>query len=460
MRHLVFGLVMALLLSSSSALASQSSTMAFVTDSATIPGTLLLVNVASGQSPVPVSVGSAPFGVAVLPDGSRVYVSNRGFGSCRTSPNGTISVIYADGTLKTTIPVQKMPMGVAAGPDGRVYVANNCSHSLSVINTANEMVDMTVSLMKYGSLSPRGVAANPIATMPYVYVTNRGSDDLAVVNTNDWSVVRITGIGNDPFGVAVAKDGKTIYVALEGDGKLAVVNAITLLVDARIDVGPFGSNTGPTGVAVGRDGRVYVTNTESNSVWVVDLTKNPVTSVSKGVGAKPVGVAVSPDGSRVYVANSMSASLSVISTSDGRVLDPIELPGSTPFAFGNYVWGPTAIPVAIDIKPGSNQNTINLGSHGVTPVAILSSSVFNAPVLVNPATVTLAGAPVQLKGDGVTAVVEERDVNGDGFVDLVVHVQTDAMVVPQGETAVVLEGKTWTGDDIRGEGTVRIVPGK
>jgi len=142
------------------------------------------------------------------------------------------------------------------------------------------------------------------------------------------------------------------------------------------------------------------------------------------------------------------------------VLDPIELPGSTPFAFGNYVWGPTAIPVAIDIKPGSNQNTINLGSHGVTPVAILSSSVFNAPVLVNPATVTLAGAPVQLKGDGVTAVVEERDVNGDGFVDLVVHVQTDAMVVPQGETAVVLEGKTWTGDDIRGEGTVRIVPGK
>src|SRR5437867_625113 len=170
MRHLVFGLVMALLLSSSSALASQSSTMAFVTDSATIPGTLLLVNLASGQSPVPVSVGSAPF----------------------------------------------------------------------------------------------GVAANPIATMPYVYVTNRGSDDLAVVNTNDWSVVRITGIGNDPFGVAVAKDGKTIYVALEGDGKLAVVNAITLLVD-RIDVGPFGSNTGPTGAAVGRDGRVCVVKRERNS---------------------------------------------------------------------------------------------------------------------------------------------------------------------------------------------------
>src|SRR5437667_11243798 len=131
MRHLVFGLVMALLLSSSSALASQSSTMAFVTDSAS--NALLPINLTSVQPSVPVSVGSAPFGVAVLPDGSRVYVSNRGFGSCRTSSNGTISVIYADGTLKTTIPVQKMPMGVAAGPDGRVYVANHCRHTLSAL---------------------------------------------------------------------------------------------------------------------------------------------------------------------------------------------------------------------------------------------------------------------------------------------------------------------------------------
>lgn len=460
MRHLVFGLVMALLLSSSSALASQSSTMAFVTDSAS--NALLPINLTSVQPSVPISVGAAPFGVAVLPDGSRVYVSNRGFS---TRLNSTVSVIaVADGSVKTTITVGRMPMGVAADSQGRyVYVANNLSHSLTVIATATDTVFTTVPLNNpdgTGSFSPRGVAVNPNPGMPYVYVTNRSSDDLAIVNTTDWSVERVGGIGTDPYGVAVAKDGKTVYVALEGDGKLALVDAVSHQV-AKIDVGPAGLNSGPTGVAVGRDGKVYVTNTESANLWVVDPANvDPAKrSVPVYVGGKPVGVSVSPDGSHVYVANSTGASLFVLSTASNQV-STISLPGSNPIAFGIFVLGPTAIAVAIDIKPGSNQKTINLGSHGVTSVAILSTSTFSAPALVNPATVTLAGAPVQLKGDGVTAVIEERDVNGDGFVDLVVHVQTDAMVVPQGETAVVLEGKTWTGDDIRGEGTVRIVPGR
>jgi len=388
-----------------------------------------------------------------------VYVSNRGF---NLRANGSISVItVANGSLKTTIPVGRMPMGVAAGPGGSsVYVVNNSSHSLSVIDTATDTVVKIIPLFVdgSGSLFPRGVVANPDPGKPYVYVTNRGSGDLAIVNTTDWSVRRVLGIGIDPYGVAVARDGKTVYVALEGEGKLALIDAFTLQVDpVKVDVGPIGSNSGPTGVAVGRDGKVYVTNTQSNSVWVVDPVNK--TSVSVAVGGRPVGVSVSPDGSRVYVANSMGGSLSVISTAS-NVVDTLPLPGSNPIAFGNFVWGPTAIPVAIDIKPGSGQNTINLGSHGVTPVAILSTSTFDAPVRVNPATVTLAGAPVQLKGDGVTPVIEERDVNGDGFVDLVVHIQTDAMVVPQGETTVVLEGKTWDNESIRGEATVRIVPGK
>src|SRR5205085_3194326 len=76
------------------------------------------------------------------------------------------------------------------------------------------------------------------------------------------------------------------------------------------------------------------------------------------------------------------------------------------------------ITVQIDIKPGSSPNTINLGSGGVVPVAILSSATFDATT-VNPTTVTLANAAVRLKGNG-TPITEQRDVNGDGRVDLVV----------------------------------------
>jgi len=47
--------------------------------------------------------------------------------------------------------------------------------------------------------------------------------------------------------------------------------------------------------------------------------------------------------------------------------------------------------VDIDIKPGSDQNTINLRSKGVIPVAILSSEDFDA-TNVDPTTVELEGA--------------------------------------------------------------------
>ena len=44
-------------------------------------------------------------------------------------------------------------------------------------------------------------------------------------------------------------------------------------------------------------------------------------------------------------------------------------------------------PVLIDIKPGEYPNTINLGSNGVVPVAILSTLIFDA-TQVDPLTVT------------------------------------------------------------------------
>jgi len=64
-----------------------------------------------------------------------------------------------------------------------------------------------------------------------------------------------------------------------------------------------------------------------------------------------------------------------------------------------YIVGPCVIRVAIDIKPGSDPNSINLSSAGVVPVAILSSATFDA-TQVDPASVTLAGARVKLIGKG------------------------------------------------------------
>jgi parallel beta-helix repeat protein len=115
-----------------------------------------------------------------------------------------------------------------------------------------------------------------------------------------------------------------------------------------------------------------------------------------------------------------------------------------------------SIGVEIDIKPGSGENSINLGSNGVVPVAILSTKSFDART-VNPTTVTIAGAQVKVKGKG-TPMASLQDVNGDGLVDLVVHVSTEALELTAGATRAFLEAKTFGGTPIVGSDWVRIVP--
>ena len=130
------------------------------------------------------------------------------------------------------------------------------------------------------------------------------------------------------------------------------------------------------------------------------------------------------------------------------------------FALNGETWEYTgsevAIGVAIDIKPGSFPNSINLGSGGTVPVAIFSTTTFDART-VDPTTVTLAGAQVALKGKG-TLMTSVEDVDGDGLLDLVVHVQTEALQLSDTDTEAVLDGKTSDGTAIRGTDSVRVVP--
>ncbi len=114
------------------------------------------------------------------------------------------------------------------------------------------------------------------------------------------------------------------------------------------------------------------------------------------------------------------------------------------------------IQIAIDIKPDGFPNSINLGSGGTVPVAIFSTATFDATT-VDPTAVTLAGAQAALKGKG-TLMSSVEDVDGDGLLDLVIHVRTEALQLSDTDTEAVLEGKTFDGALIRGTDSVRVVP--
>jgi hypothetical protein len=116
-----------------------------------------------------------------------------------------------------------------------------------------------------------------------------------------------------------------------------------------------------------------------------------------------------------------------------------------------------AIPVEIDLLPGNPDNPVNLSSNGVTPVAVLSSAEVDA-LAVLPGTLRLAGAPVRQAGGGRRWLCHENDVNADGLPDLVCHVETSEIRLPEEEPAVVLEAEMSDGGRIRGEDAVRVVP--
>jgi hypothetical protein len=114
--------------------------------------------------------------------------------------------------------------------------------------------------------------------------------------------------------------------------------------------------------------------------------------------------------------------------------------------------------VAIDIKPGSYPNTINLGSQGLIPVVIFSSEEFDATT-VDPDTVELAGAGVAVRGKSNKYMAHEEDVNGDELLDLVVQVAT-ANLEPDSfqDGYAILTGKTYDGMSIEGQDEITIVP--
>jgi probable HAF family extracellular repeat protein len=107
--------------------------------------------------------------------------------------------------------------------------------------------------------------------------------------------------------------------------------------------------------------------------------------------------------------------------------------------------------IAIDVKPGSTPNSVNPRSHGVIPVAILTTNDLDATT-VNPQSVRFG--PNNAVEDG-TAHFE--DVNGDGRPDLVFHFRTDATGIQCGDTKVILKAKTFAGDALQGTDSINTV---
>lgn len=239
------------------------------------------------------------------------------------------SVVIA-GCAATTSSNQSRPTP-SSGLTGSVWVANEASNSVSVINASNHATvatltgvsgphnvqaasDGTVWATSSGGLAidlePRtyrvaeavvvGEHPTHVVTTPdgrQAWVTNYGDDSVTIINTRTGMSQDTVAVGDGPHGMRFSSDGGTAYVALLDAGKLAIIDTTTLQV-RRADVGPQ-----PVQVAPTQDGAfVYVTLAGKSAVAKVDPRTRRVTA-EISVPSPPAQALVTPDGRSLLVAN-------------------------------------------------------------------------------------------------------------------------------------------------------------
>jgi hypothetical protein len=115
----------------------------------------------------------------------------------------------------------------------------------------------------------------------------------------------------------------------------------------------------------------------------------------------------------------------------------------------------TPIPdVAIDVKPWSDTNPINLFSGGGTPVAILGSDALDVSDV---DTSTLAFGPAAAAPKHAVGG-HPKDLNDDGFTDLVSHFLTQEAGIAFGDTEACVTGELLDGTPFEGCDDITIVP--
>jgi YVTN family beta-propeller protein len=220
-----------------------------------------LGGVLTPKTPATVATGAFPFGIAVAPDGEHVYVANQdgasvtvydvgadggltaaseaeaGEGAMQVAltadgdhayvanvNDGTVSAydVGSDGSLSSDGEVSTpAPAAIAISPDGdSAYVANR-----SASGTISQF-----SITGDGTLAPKSPATVDTGAMPValtatddsLYASNFGDDTISQysVQANGTLTPKATpevATGRDPWGLAVAPDGKSVYAAAFSD---------------------------------------------------------------------------------------------------------------------------------------------------------------------------------------------------------------------------------------------------
>jgi YVTN family beta-propeller protein len=256
-------------------------------------------------------VGQAPANPVASPDGSTLYVTNW------RSDNPTLHVLDA-ATLAERY-VLRFPPALGASPHGlcvtrdgtTVYTTHEEAGSVFEIRPGSTAEQSSLTFIPLAGRDTRRLQPLQVvldAAERFAYVTCLNAGEVQVIDTVLDEVVKVIPIGGNPWLAALTGDGSRIYVANWGKNAVDVIDTAAQELVATLTNQTVGEPVfaRPHGVAMSADGtQVYVTNENTNgdfpphhggetsgngNVVVIDVASNEVVKVLE-VEVDPTGIA-------------------------------------------------------------------------------------------------------------------------------------------------------------------------
>jgi len=289
-------------------------------------------------------------------------------------------------------------------------------------------------------ISPTALAVS--ADQRTIYIAEETAGQIAVFDIATKSVVdRIRlPVSSPPSGLALSNDGAVLYVsAATTDGKAYAINTTSRTVVDTFTVGhtPMSPVVSPDGATL------YVCNRFDNTVSAVDVATRAETVIP--VTREPITAALTPNGARLAVANflsndattnaKISAVVSVIETATGTVSATIRLPNGSSSVRGICVSPDSRHAYAVHLlgKYHITPNQIERGWtwNNVLSIIDLSSRTLTATVLLDDLDLG-AGNPwdIQCTADGSGLVIAHAGTHEISVIDRAgLHAAVEGMTV-------------------------------
>jgi len=396
--------------------------------------------------------------VAVLPDGKILvggWARTFGFGShyefllARYLPDGQSDPSFGVNGIRTTdfFGSWDFVHALAVQPDGKIVAAGEVKFSPLVTLSSNYM---SVGLARYHPDGQLDLSFGEGGKVHTEFFDEQGNVQHAAASS-----VVLQDDGKILVGGHVQRDDQTrrrnvILARYQPDGSLDP----RFGVGGRVETDLARVDDAGNSVLLQPDGKIVVAADHAtiDSFSTVSDNRNFLVQRYHPNGA--LDPAFGSAGSVVTeFSTGFDSASAILQQADGKLIAAGSAVGG--FGLARYL-DPAPFAVQIDIEPGREPNTVNLGAGGKVTVAILGSAEFDATT-VDPATVTLASATPALKGKD-RLMVSTDDVNRDGFMDLLVHMEIEALYLQESDTTAIVEGRTLSGIPFRGADTIRVLP--